>query len=120
MGKPVSHDLDEDVIAACQTTGARQEVSPSGHVNDTLRAAESNAWPPGFFDLFGSVEDSTFTRPDQLPISADAPGSRHEATVLAARGVRVTHNLRESSRVPRLALRDWQEPPSNVAPSAGG
>ena len=26
---------------------------------------EGNGWPPGYFDLFGSIDDETFVRPPQ-------------------------------------------------------
>ena len=73
MGKPVSLYLDEDVIAVYEAEAARRETSLSRYVNDTLRAAEGQRWPLGFFDLFGGVEDSGFTRPEQPPVSADVP-----------------------------------------------
>jgi hypothetical protein len=29
---------------------------------------EGNGWPPGYFDLFGSIDDETFVRPPQPPL----------------------------------------------------
>lgn len=29
------------------------------------KAAPASAWPPGYFDLFGSITDDTFVRPPQ-------------------------------------------------------
>ncbi len=29
------------------------------------KAARVDAWPPGYFDLFGSIDDETFVRPPQ-------------------------------------------------------
>jgi len=32
------------------------------------KAAEGNGWPPGYFDLFGSIDDETFTVHPQPPL----------------------------------------------------
>jgi len=29
------------------------------------KPAPGNGWPPGYFDLFGSIDDETFVRPPQ-------------------------------------------------------
>ena len=37
------------------------------------RMVETPSWPPGYFDLFGSIDDETFVRPPQgeLPPSVE-------------------------------------------------
>ena len=37
------------------------------------KVARGRGWPPGYFDLFGSVDDETFFRPPQgeMPPSAE-------------------------------------------------
>ena len=32
------------------------------------KAAEGKGWPPGYFDLFGSIDDETFTVHPQPPL----------------------------------------------------
>ena len=73
MGKPVPLCLDEEVVAAYEAQAAQRETSLSRHINDTLRAAEDQRWPIGFFDLFGSVDDPEFVRLDQPLLSANIP-----------------------------------------------
>lgn len=34
-------------------------------VQPKLNALERRGWPPGYFDLFGSIDDDTFVRPPQ-------------------------------------------------------
>lgn len=29
---------------------------------------DDKGWPPGYFDLFGSIDDETFVRPPQPPL----------------------------------------------------
>jgi hypothetical protein len=33
------------------------------------KKAEGQAWPPGYFELFGSIDDETFVRPPQGEMS---------------------------------------------------
>ncbi len=34
-------------------------------VQPKAKASEGRGWPPGYFDLFGSIDDVTFVRPPQ-------------------------------------------------------
>jgi hypothetical protein len=51
LGTP---DAAYDVVLVVQP----KEITPSA-------ISEEGAWPPGHFDLAGSIEDETFTRPPQ-------------------------------------------------------
>ena len=47
---------------------------PPGPVNITVEVAPaSSGWPPGYFELAGSIDDETFVRPPQgeLPKPVD-------------------------------------------------
>ncbi len=59
LGTP---DAAYDVVLVVQP----KEITPAA-------IAEEGAWPPGHFDLAGSIEDETFTRPPQgeLPKPVD-------------------------------------------------
>lgn len=50
-----------------------QHVSLSKCVSDLLKKQASSAWPEGFFDLYGAVQDDTFAEPEDLSFSDDAP-----------------------------------------------
>lgn len=32
------------------------------------KTLEAKGWPPGYFELFGSIDDETFVRPPQPPL----------------------------------------------------
>ncbi len=34
-------------------------------VEVVVRKSSGDVWPPGYFDLFGSIDDETFARPPQ-------------------------------------------------------
>ena len=60
LGRP---EQDFDVVVIVQRRGA----SSSG------TTPEERGWPPGYFDLAGSIDDATFERPPQgdLPRPVD-------------------------------------------------
>jgi hypothetical protein len=59
LGKP---EADFDVVVVVQPRDAV----------DSESVEERSVWPPGYFDLAGSITDETFTRPPQgeLPPAA--------------------------------------------------
>lgn len=60
LGTP---EADYDVVLVVQST----------EVPAVLATPEERGWPPGYFDLAGSIEDETFVRPSQgeLPKPAE-------------------------------------------------
>jgi len=52
LGKP---DMEYDIVLVVQPKEA----------SDKPKSPEELGWPPGYFDLAGSIDDETFTRPPQ-------------------------------------------------------
>ena len=44
---------------------AQYEVVIVAQPTDTATTPEDRGWPPGYFDLAGSIDDETFVRPPQ-------------------------------------------------------
>ncbi|MCB1199253.1 MAG: toxin-antitoxin system, antitoxin component [Leptospiraceae bacterium] len=63
--------LDADTMKAVETKAKQKNLSLSKYVQEAIRKDVSTDWPVGFFDLFGSIKDSTFTLPDQLNFNDD-------------------------------------------------
>ncbi|GBR75168.1 antitoxin [Candidatus Termititenax aidoneus] len=56
------------------TRSARQdELSLSKWVGANLQRIVDETYPPGFFDLFGSVKDSSMLEPPEIPAHYDIP-----------------------------------------------
>jgi hypothetical protein len=52
LGKP---DMEHDIVLVVQPKEA----------SDKPKSPEELGWPPGYFDLAGSIDDETITRPPQ-------------------------------------------------------
>ncbi|MDR0592414.1 MAG: hypothetical protein LBG60_03965 [Bifidobacteriaceae bacterium] len=71
----VSLYLDQGVLEAAAARAEEQGVPLSRWVSAALRRDLDSAWPAGFADLFGAVEDPSFLPPADLDWSDDAPRS---------------------------------------------
>ncbi len=56
--------VDDDTARRTRLAARRSGKSLSAWARERLRkaASEGEEWPEGYFDLFGSVSDPTFTR----------------------------------------------------------
>lgn len=67
----VSLYVDDAKLAELREEATERGISLSryvGQIIDERRA--STKWPPGFFELYGSVTDETFVEPDDVSIEA--------------------------------------------------
>ena len=64
--------IDKPLYMELRSRAKEQGVPQSKLVNDALRAMFDDSWPEGYFDLFGSVDDDSFERPEQEPWSSNS------------------------------------------------
>lgn len=57
--------LDEKSMRAVKAAARREKTSVSRWARDHLAEAARRSWPPGYFDLFGSLADAGFERASQ-------------------------------------------------------
>jgi hypothetical protein len=67
--------LDDETQRKAKKAAVREGKSLSRWARENLsRAAdEGRTWPKGYFALFGSIDDSSFEIPQELPLEGDAP-----------------------------------------------
>jgi hypothetical protein len=74
VGMPqISLYIDELTMKRIENAAKEQHVSISGWVARQLRARLEAIYPPRFEELFGSVVDKTFRRPESLAFREDVP-----------------------------------------------
>ncbi|MDP4610470.1 MAG: hypothetical protein NWT02_04730 [Opitutales bacterium] len=67
--------IDEKTQAKAKQAAKRANRSLSSWACEQLSAAaeEGQSWPEGYFELFGSVQDPSFSRHDDLDSASDSP-----------------------------------------------
>ncbi|TVP81734.1 MAG: toxin-antitoxin system, antitoxin component [Puniceicoccaceae bacterium] len=67
--------LDEKTQAKAKSAAKRANCSLSGWAREQLIAAadEGQSWPEGYFELFGSVQDASFTEAEPIDPKRDSP-----------------------------------------------
>ena len=68
----ISLYIDEVTLKKVESAASRQHVSISKWVADQIRSKVDPVYPKGYEDLFGSVSDELFERPDQGSFQADS------------------------------------------------
>lgn len=64
--------IDEDTLQKIEARAKINKISVSKFVSTVLKEHFSNNWPEGFQNIFGSVTDDSFVRPDFIDLSLDA------------------------------------------------
>ena len=65
--------LDDDTMERLRRRAEERHTSLSKYVSDLVRRDLGSGWPPGFLDLYGSIDDDAFVEPDEIPFELDAP-----------------------------------------------
>lgn len=67
--------LDEKTQMKAKNAAKRANCSLSHWAREQLSAAadEGQSWPEGYFDLFGSVQDSSFKEVEAIEPELDSP-----------------------------------------------
>lgn len=58
--------IDEDILKKIQIAAKIEHYSVSKWVKNKLTEALINTWPKDYFELFGSLAEEQFERPEQL------------------------------------------------------
>lgn len=64
--------IDKEVLQKITKAAKNEKVSVSKWVSAKLRIILNNSWPEGYFDLFGSIHDDTFTNPENISFKNDS------------------------------------------------
>jgi hypothetical protein len=64
--------LDDDTVRRVERAAKQTGSSVSAWIKNRLTEALDQAWPPGYFDLFGRLQDVGLERPPQPDPSSDA------------------------------------------------
>ena len=67
----ISLYIDEPTLKNIENAALRQHVSISKWVADQLRSRIEPVYPAHYEDLFGSISDKSFTRPQQPLLGSD-------------------------------------------------
>ncbi len=65
--------LDDSSIKMIEDAAAREKSSVSGWVKKRLVQSLEDQWPPGYFNLFGSLGENDLIVPPAPEFSQDAP-----------------------------------------------
>ena len=65
--------IDKDTLNKIEKAAKNEKKSISKWVCNRLRQSLINTWPDDFFQLFGSIKDDSFKRPEQLSYNNDLP-----------------------------------------------
>ena len=69
----ISLYIDEATLKKIQRAARHKRMSVSRWVAGQLRARLEAVYPEHYSDLFGSIRDESFQRPEQPSAAADAP-----------------------------------------------
>ncbi len=69
----ISLYIDETTLKKVENAAMHQHVSISKWVAEQIRKKVEPHYPAGFEDLFGSIKDPTFDRPDSPDFGSDSP-----------------------------------------------
>ena len=64
--------LEDDTMDILRQDATREGVSLSKHASRVIRENNVSAWPKGFFDLYGALDDETFVAPPELSWEDDS------------------------------------------------
>lgn len=72
MGQ-VSIYLDDDMLDKIKKASEMSDVSVSKWIRTHLNESLKNQYPEGYFELYGSLAEADFQRPEQVPFEEDTP-----------------------------------------------
>lgn len=62
----ISLYVDEKTLKQIENAAKSEKKSISKWVSSKLKSSLHNRWSEGYFNLFGSIKDDTFTEPEDL------------------------------------------------------
>ncbi|MBF0410327.1 MAG: toxin-antitoxin system, antitoxin component [Candidatus Riflebacteria bacterium] len=67
----VSLYIDKDTLVKIEQLAHKSHTSISKWVGNNLKRLIKDDYPDDYFELFGAIRDSSFTRPENLSFDAD-------------------------------------------------
>ncbi len=67
----VSLYIDKETLGKIEKLARKSKTSISKWVGNNLKKIIEDDYPEDFFTLFGSIQDETFTRPNELSFEKD-------------------------------------------------
>ena len=64
--------INKDILQRIEKAAKIENLSISKWVSLKLNNILNNSWPNGYFELFGSIDDETFTHPNNVPFENDS------------------------------------------------
>ncbi|MDF3821830.1 toxin-antitoxin system, antitoxin component [Leptospira sp. 96542] len=64
--------LDQDTLKKIELAAKKEKVSISQWVKGKLQNSFEKKWPDNFFQLYGSIDDDSFNKPDTLSFKDDS------------------------------------------------
>ena len=65
----VSLYIDQELLDAAKRNARFEKVSLSKYVSRALESSANAGWPTGYWELFGSLSDSSFVEPEDIPFN---------------------------------------------------
>lgn len=65
--------IDDDTMNGLRKRASLNDESLSKYVVRLIKNDASDGWPEGYWSLFGSVSDDSFSAPADLSFALDAP-----------------------------------------------
>ncbi len=63
--------IDKEILHKIEKAAKIENLSISKWVSSKLKKILDNSWPNNYFELFGSIDDETFTKPDSMKFEDD-------------------------------------------------
>ncbi|MCG6141038.1 MULTISPECIES: toxin-antitoxin system, antitoxin component [Leptospira] len=64
--------IDQETLKKIELAAKKEKVSISQWVKGKLQSSFEKKWPDNYFQLYGSIEDESFKRPDSLSFKNDS------------------------------------------------
>jgi hypothetical protein len=58
--------IDKKTFKRIEKAASLAKDTASGWVSDKIKHSMKEAWPDGYFNIFGSIKDPTFKEPEEL------------------------------------------------------
>ncbi|EKR55187.1 hypothetical protein [Leptospira interrogans] len=63
--------LDKETLKKIEAAAKKEKISISQWVRVKIQSSLENIWPENYFQLFGSIQDQSFSEPKKLKFKAD-------------------------------------------------
>jgi len=68
----ISLYIDKETLEKVEKAASAEELSISKWVGRQLKKSLQTSYPADFENLFGAIDDESFTEPERLPAEADS------------------------------------------------